>query len=216
MTRGNPRLWSTILGLPFVTAGLWLYLGQSQYPNLVSIPFIFFGSFVVIIGVYIQWVDAPENPGLQENEEIIATRHPTQRVALVKILSGFPPLVLTIYLLFFTMHPYVYPTVAFVVGLYLFSAGLYTYWTNLLTRYYVTSERIIKEYRFLSLRREELPLSMVRGVQERKSITETFVGLGNVRVASGGGQALEIVMQNMGRPEQFAAEIRDAMSAQNV
>ncbi|MFC7215291.1 PH domain-containing protein [Saliphagus sp. GCM10025334] len=214
MTRGNPRFWSTILGLPFVIAGLWLNLGQSQYPTAIGIPFLFFGIFVVIIGAYVQLVGAPEDPHLQETEKVITTRHPTQRVAFVKIVTGLPLLIITVYLLFFTMAPYVYPTVTFIIGLYQFSSGLYTYWTNLLTRYYVTNERIIKEYRFLSLRRDELPLKKVRGVQERKSIIETLVGLGNVRVASGGGRSLEIVMPNMGRPEQFAAEIRNAMSSE--
>lgn len=214
--RGNPRFWSTILGLPFVIAGIWLYVVQTQYPNSISAPFLFFGLFIVTIGIYIQWMGAPEHPRLQENEEIITTRHPTQRVALVKIVLGFPVIISAAYMLFFTMYPYVYPTLTLIFGLYIFSSGIFTYWTNILTRYYVTNKRVIKEYRFLSLRREELPLRKVRGVQERKSITETLVGLGNVRVASGGGRSLEIVMQNMGRPEQFAAEIRNEMDSKEL
>lgn len=214
MLRSNPRRLSALVGIPFVIAGLWLYAGQSQYPNTVSIPFAFFGLFIIVIGAYVQWIGTPGQPGLQDGEEIIATRHPTQRVAFVKIISSFPLLIGTVYLLFFTLTPYVYPTVTLVIGLYLFSTGMYTYWTNLLTKYYVTTERIIKEYRFLSLRREEVPLRKVRGVQERKSVIETLVGLGNVRVASGGGRSLEIVMQNMSRPERFAAEIRNAMSSE--
>lgn len=212
MTRGNPRLVSAVIGIPFLIASLWLYAGQSQYPNTVSIPFAFFGIFIIVIGTYVNWIGVPGHPSLQENEKIIATRHPTQRVAFVKILSSVPLLVVTVYLLFFTLTPYVYPTVTLLVGLYLFSTGMYTYWTNLLTEYYVTTERIIKEYRFLSLRREEMPLGKIRGVQERKSVTETLVGLGNIRVASGGGRSLEIVMQNMPHSEQFAVEIRNAMS----
>ncbi|QLG28175.1 PH domain-containing protein [Halorarum halophilum] len=211
MVRNNPQRWSTILGTPFVIAGLWLYFGQSQYPTNVGIPFLFFGIFIAAIGVYVQRV-SPEPPSLQDNEEIVATRHPTQRVAVVKVVVGFPLLIATVYLLYFTQVPYIYPTISLVTGLFFFSTGLYTYWSNQLTSYYVTTERIIKEYRFLALRREELPLRKVRGVQERKTVTETLVGLGNVRVASGGGRSLEIVMRNMGNPEQFAAEIRKSMA----
>lgn len=211
MARGEPQLWSAILGLPFIVSGLWLYLGQSEYPPTAGLPFILFGVFIVAIGAYIGRV-APEEPTLQEEEQMITTRHPTQRVAMVKVGTGLPLLIVTVYLLYFTTVPYVYPTVTLAVGLFQFSTGLYTYWTNLLTKYYVTSDRIIKEYRFLSLRKEELPLHKVRGVQERKSVIETLVGLGNVRVASGGGRSLEIIMRNMNESDKFAREVRVAMS----
>lgn len=104
-----------------------------------------------------------------------------------------------------------YPTVTFVLGLFTFSTGLHTFWINTLTNYYVTNNRVIREYRFISLARHELPLSKVRGVQERKSITESFVGLGNVRVASGGGHSLEIRMRNIHDSETFADEIRNVV-----
>lgn len=93
-----------------------------------------------------QAVDAPDQSRLQDAETVIATRHPTQRVALAKLIGGLPLLLVAVYLFFFTMPPYVYPTAAFLEGLYLFSAGLYTYWTNTLTKYSVTTERIVKEY----------------------------------------------------------------------
>lgn len=96
-----------------------------------------------------------------------------------------------------------------VAGLFFFSTGLHTYWINTLTTYYVTNQRLIKEYRFISLVRQELPFEKVRGVQERKSVWETLVGLGNVRVASGGGGTLEIVIRNIYHPTDFADEIRN-------
>lgn len=204
-----PAVWSTILGLPFVLTGGWFYLSQTEYPPSLGLPFAFFGLFILLVGAYIHVV-SPSKPRLKEGEEILEVRHPTQRVALVKIAIGMPLLVATMYLLFFTTHPYVYPTSTLVVGLYYFSVGLHTYWTNTLTSYYVTTERIIKEYRFLSLIRQEIPHEMVRGVQERKSIIESLVGLGNVRVASGGGQSLEIIMANMNDSEGFADTIRDS------
>lgn len=214
MSRGNPRLWSTVMAIPFVIAGLWLYIGKTGYPSTVGLPFLFFAIFISAVGTYVHYVGAPNQPELQEGDELIVSRHPTQRVALVKIVSSVPFLLLTVYLFFYTIYPYVYPTVAFLAGLYLFSGGLHTYWTNLLTTYYVTSERVIKEYRLVSLVRQEVPLQKVRGVQERKSVIETFVGLGNVRVASGEGRSLEIIMKDMGRSEQFASKVRNAVSAE--
>lgn len=211
MARGIPAFWSSLLGTPFILAGVWFYFFQTAFPSIVGLPFLSFGTIIVAIGLYIHFIAAPEEPRLQDGEQIIARQHPTQRVALVKIGAGMPLLVATIYLLYFTMTPYVYPTATFVLGLFAFSTGIYRYWANSLTNYYLTNKRVIREYRFLSLARHEIPLSKVRGVQERKSFSEALVGLGNVRVASGGGHSLEIRMRNMYDSQSFADQIRSSM-----
>lgn len=210
MARGRPIVWSTILGLPFVLVGGLLYLQETRLPTSVGPPFLLFGVFITGIGAYVQWISTPEQPRLREGEELIDYRHPTQRVAAVKIALGYPFLLATIYLLVFTFRPYIYPTATLVIGLYLFSTGLYTYWTNSLTTYFITSNCVLKEYRFISRIRQEVPLEKIRGVEERRSITEAFVGLGNIRIASGGGGgSLEVVMKNMDKPTEFANQLRD-------
>ncbi|MFB6148346.1 MAG: PH domain-containing protein [Halobacteriales archaeon] len=207
--RGLPAVWSTLLGLPFVGGGAYVYLAETNVPSQAGIPILVFGLFVITLGTYIHFVAAPEPPTLRENEEIIDTRNPAQRAAAAKTVVGLFFLLGAGYLLFFTFRPYVYPTSTGFVGLYFFSTGLHAYWTNTLTTYYVTNQRLIKEYRFISLVRQELPFEKVRGVEERKSIWESIVGLGNVRVASGGGGALEIVIRNIYSPTAFADEIRN-------
>lgn len=211
MARGLPAVWSTLLGAPFAGGGAYVYLQNpsSVVPKEVGLPVIAFGVFAFILGLYIHFVAAPDPPTMREGEKVLATRDPAQRAAAAKIAFGFIVLLVTGYLLYFTFYPYVYPTVTLVVGLFTFSTGLYTYWTNTLTSYYVTNQRLIKEYRFISLVRQELPFDKVRGVEERKSIWEAIVGLGNVRVASGGGGTLEVVIRNIYTPTDFADEIRD-------
>jgi MFS family permease len=202
-----PGLWSLLLGLPIAGFGGYLYTAQEQVASLAGVPFLLFGLFIVALGLYVQFVAAPEPPTMREDEEIIDTRTPAQRAALAKVAVSLPALGVAIYLFYFTMYPYVYPTLALVVGLYLFSTGLYTYWTNTLTVYYVTNQRLIKEYRFVSLVRSELGFDKVRGVEERRSIWETIVGLGDIRVQSGGG-GLEIAVQNVYDSTDFADLIR--------
>ncbi|MFC6863009.1 PH domain-containing protein [Halomicroarcula sp. GCM10025817] len=211
MARGLPAFWSTLLGAPFVIGGAHVYIQNPSLavPKEVGLPVLAFGAFVILVGLYIHFLAAPEPPTMQEDEEVLDTRNPAQRAAAAKTAIGFSMLLVTGYLLFFTFKPYVYPTGTFVVGLFLFSTGLHTYWTNTLIVYYVTTHRLIKEYRFLSLVRQELPFEKVRGVEERKSIWEALVGLGSVRVASGGGGTLEIVIQNIYSPTAFADEIRN-------
>lgn len=212
MARGLPAVWSTALGLAFGGFGAYLYVAQDTHPSQFGLPFILFGIFTIIVGAYIHFIAAPEPPSIQQGEEIIETRSPTQKVAFSKIILSLPFLILSIYFQFFTLVPYVYPTVTLLVGLYLLSSGLLIYWKNTLTTYYVTTERVIKAYRFLSLVQQEVPLDKVRGVEERRSFAETMVGLGNIRIASGsGGGALEIVVKNIEDSTEFADEIRNLL-----
>lgn len=221
VARGKPAVWSTLLGVPFLAVGAYLYWlhesglvisGMTIPPSdlrLLSAPIAVFGGFILLIGLYIQFVAAPSGPRLQEGEEIVRTQHPSQTVALVKVAIGAPALVGAGYLLFFTVKPYVYPTVALVIGLYFFSSGLKIYWTNTLTTYYITTHRVLKEYRFLSLRRQEIPLEKIRAVDERKSLTEAMVGLGNIQIASGGGGgSVSIMMRNINDSTGFADKLR--------
>jgi uncharacterized membrane protein YdbT with pleckstrin-like domain len=204
-------VWSAILGLPFVLSGLYAVFAETNVPSEAGLPFIGFGTFVVLCGLYIHYVAAPDKPTMREGEEIVQTRNPAQRAAAVKAAVGFGLLFVAGYLFFFTFEPYIYPIVVLVPGLYLFSTGLFAYWTNTLTTYYVTNERLIKEYRFISLVREEVPFEKVRGVEERRSIWEAIVGLGNVRVASGGGGTLEVTVRNIYTPTDFADEVRNLL-----
>lgn len=220
MARGYPAIWSTLLSLPFVGSGAYLFLipqEQLELPGttippsdlqLIGVSLAIFGVFIFAIGLYVQ-VAAPPKPRFREDEDVIEKRKPSQRVAISKILVSAPFLGVAAYLLFYTIMPYVYPTIPFVIGLYFFSMGIKTYWVNTLTSYYVTSKRVISQYRFISLRRQEIPLDKVRGTEERKSFLEALVGLGNIRVASGGGGgSVQIKIRNIGESTEFADEIR--------
>ena len=213
MARGKPAVWSTLLGLPFVAGGALVSVTDpsESVPATTGIPIATFGLFVVALGVYVHFVAAPDPPNMRRGERILETRAPAQRAAVAKTVAGLLGLCVAGYLLFFTFLPYVYPTVAFVTGLYYFSTGIHAYWTNTLTTYYLTNRRLIKEYRFVSLVRQELPFEKVRGVEERRSVWEVLAGLGNVRVASGEGRTLEVVVRNIAAPTEFADEVRELL-----
>lgn len=208
MARGIPGVWSTLLSVPFFASGGFVYSGAAPYPELLGIPLLVFGGFVLAMGWYIHVVATPPKPTLREGEELVDTRHPTQKAAITKVVLGLPFLMLAGYLLLFTVVPYVYPTGAFLVGLYLFSTGILTYWTNSLTTYYITDQRVISEFRLLSLVRKEVPLDKIRVVKESKSPIEALVGVGNIHVSSGGGTGLGIVIRNVDAVTAFADELR--------
>lgn len=224
MARGYPAVWSTVFGLPFLIGGGYLYFipqQNLQLPSMlippsdlqtIGVPLMLFGFFIIVVGIYIQ-IAAPPEISIQKNEELIREQHPSQRVAVSKIITSIPFLIISAFLLFFTLYPYIYPTIAFLFGLYFFSSGIKTYWVNTLTSYYVTTNRVVSEYRFISLRRQEIPLNKIRGVEERKSIMEAIVGLGNIRIASGGGGgSVQLNIRNIYNSAEFADEIRNLIN----
>lgn len=208
MARGLPGVWSTVLSLPFIASGGYVYFTATPIPDLLGIPILLFGGFVLGMGWYIHAVAAPPTPTLRANEEIIATRHPTQKAPLAKVLLSLPFLTAAGYLLFYTVRPYVFPAVAFAVGLYLLSTGILAYWTNSLTTYYITTERVLSSFRLLSLVRKEVPMDKIRAVRESKSPIESVVGVGNIRVSSGAGTGLAIRIRNVDDATAFADELR--------
>lgn len=196
------------MSLPFFAGGGYVYAATTPYPELLGLPLVLFGAFVFGMGWYIHLVAMPPSPTLREGEEIIGTRSPTQKAALAKVFLGVPFLVCAGWLLLFTNVPYIYPTLVFVVGLYSFSTGILTYWKNSLTTYFITDERVISEFRLLSLVRTEVPLRKIRAVKESKSPIEAMVGVGNIQVSSGGGAGLGITIRNVDAATEFADELR--------
>lgn len=215
MARGLPGVWSTILSIPVLASGGYVYLGGTPYPELLGAPLLVFGAFLIVMGWYIHLVAAPPAPTLRENEEIIDTRHPTQKAPFAKVMSSIPFLLAAGYLMFFTGRPYIYPMSAFLLGLYLLSTGILTYWTNSLTTYYITNDRVMNSFRLLSSVRKEVPMEKIRAIQESKSPIESIVGVGNIRVASGGGAGLEIVIRNVDDATDFADELRQIHKTRN-
>jgi hypothetical protein len=213
MARGHPAIWSTLLAVAFGAAGWSVYdvartEANATLPTEVGYALVAFGVFVLLVGVYVQLV-APESPHLREDEEIVATAHPTQRVAIGKLLVSVPFFALTAYLYYLTTVDYTFPTVTLVFGAVFLLDGLTTYWRNTLTTYFVTNRRVITEYRFLSLQRREIPLDSIRSIEERKSLFEILARVGNVRIVSGSGRRLTITVRNIRDSTAFADTVRD-------
>jgi hypothetical protein len=220
MTRGRPALWSAAFGAPFVVLGAYVYAFQSQYPlvadqpsipRVAGLPLVLFGLFVVGLGVYVRRVGTPGEPTMREGERIVAERHPSQRGALLRTGSSVPFLGAGLYLLYFTTHPLVYPTLSLAAGLYLFSTGVHEYWRNTLTTYVLTNRRIVEEYRFVSLVRNEVPLEKVRAVREHRSFVDALFGLGSVGVRAGASGDLSVSVRAIYDSTAFADAIRREM-----
>lgn len=220
MTRGQPAVWSTAFGVPLLALGVYVYGFQSEFQLVANqpeaspaagLPLVLFGLFVIGIGLYVEYVAAPDAMSMRDGESLLDTRTPALRNALGQAFAGLPVLLGAAYLLFFETYPYVYPTVAFAAGLYLFSTGLLRYWRNTLTRYLVTNQRVVKEYWFLSVVRNEIPFEKVRAVQERRTLWDALYGIGSVAVRSGSEGSLTIEIDGVYESEDLAELIRDQL-----
>lgn len=206
MGRGRSAAWSVLLGLPLLAGGLALHTAD-RYLQSLGQPVAALGGFVVVMALVVHLIN-PSPPTFRAGETVLDERRPNPRPAVMKAVSSVPFFVAAGYLLYYTRRPYAYPTAAFFLGLYLYSGGLLGYWQNALTSFHLTDQRLVKVYRFLSLERKEIAMGNVQMIQERKSIWETLVGLGNVRVAAG-VEDLEIVARNIREASSFAEAVRD-------
>lgn len=206
--RGRPLFWSLLLALPFVAGGgAILFIGITVL-TAFALPLFLLGGFVIIVGLYVRSA-ARESPTFREDEEVIDTRRPRYRVAAFKVALSMPFFLGAPVILLFTVMPYLWPTLLFFGGLFFFFSGFTTYCRNILTTYYLTDQRIISVYRFLSMDRKEIPLDRIRVIQERKSVWEMLLRLGNVLVATGGTETLQINVRHIPDPSPFAEELRN-------
>lgn len=211
MARGMPGVVGSVVGAPFVVTGLYASLSETPLPSAVALTLAAFGLLVVLTGWYVHRV-SPAPIDFGTDERVIETVHSSQLVAALKLALGAVVLLVTGYLLFGTQVAYVYPTLTFVAGFAALLTGLVQYWQNTLTVHYVTTQRVVSEYRFVSLRRQIIQIDDVIGINRTQSVPESLFGYGTVLVSSGGGNpsASEIVFQHVKNPREAVSALQNA------
>lgn len=203
MARGAPRLWGVALGVPTIGGGVYSLVAGAGAPATLGYPLIGFGVVTIIIGLYVGSV-SPEPVDVDPIEEF----KPSQLSAYLTGAASLPFLVVTLYLLYGTGVPYVWPTLTFLAFVVLLVKGSVRYWQNTLTTYYVTDDRIISEYRFLSLKRSSINHGDITNVSRVQTLTETLTGLGSVKITVAGSG---LTLRDLARPEQ-AEQLLNSLS----
>ncbi|MEE3141699.1 MAG: PH domain-containing protein [Chloroflexota bacterium] len=205
---------SAIFALPFVLAGGYFlaasYYGLegSQVPQWTSFVVIAVGLALMVIGLYMSFTGIVPSPGLVPGEKQLVMRHPTMKPAYARIVMSIPFFAGALYLGFFTTHPYVYATIPFVVGMYLFFKGTMRYLRNLHITYTVTDRRVVHMYRFLWLTTKEIPVSRIISIAEARNFFEIITGRGSVVVSSGIGAGQIIKIEEINDPAPVAEALR--------
>jgi membrane protein YdbS with pleckstrin-like domain len=205
MARGVPHLWGAGLGIPTFLGGAYVVVtgGTETAPAGLGYPFVILGAVALLLGVYVSRV-SPEPPEV----EPIEVFKPSQLSAYLLGVASLPVFVVTLYFLFWTRIPYVWPTLSFVLFVILFVKGLVRYWQNSLTTYYVTEDRVISEYRFIGMKRNSANITEIGNIDRHQSPVETLTGLGNVTVRS---PSADIRFSDLARPAE-AERILTALS----
>jgi uncharacterized membrane protein YdbT with pleckstrin-like domain len=202
MARGRPLAWGAGFGLVLGGSGLYALTAGGDVPGAVGYPLLALAAVAVVLGAYVSRVAPAE---LDVDPE--ATFEPSQLGAVLLAGASVPFLVATLYALYLTNLPYVYPTLAFVAFVVLFLKGSVRYWQNTLTTYYVTGDRVISEYRFLSVKRSSISHADITNVSRRQSAVETLTGLGSVRVTVAGSQ---LTFRDIGDPAEAERALNNA------
>lgn len=211
MSRSLPHLVGTIVGGLFVLTGGYVYVEQTPAPNEIGLTLALFGTGVFLTGWYV-YRASPDPIDFGTDEQVITIVEPNQLVAVLRLVFGGVMLLVAGYLLFATEVPFVYPTLVFTFGFAILLAGLVRYWKNTLTTHYVTTQRIVSEYRFISLNRQIIQVDDIIGVNHRQSPLESLVGYGSVLVSSGGGNpsASQTVFSNVANPREAVSALQKA------
>jgi len=187
-TRSNSTrtaFWSFLSGTPLVLSGSSILATNTSLPEALAYPPLVIGAFVWFGGIVTQ-LSSPPLPKTYENEELISTTTPTRRIAAAKNGTGLLFLVIGAWLLLDVSVPLAYPVVTLLVGSYLYAAGIFQFWVNSLTRYYLTSQRFMQVYQLLSVRSKSLPLNRVQSMEESRTLFERIFGIGHIALESAG------------------------------
>lgn len=180
----------------------------AKVPLWASFVILVIGGSLGTIGLYMSLAGIAPSPPLVPGEAELVMRHPTMKPAYARMMMSIPFFLGAGYMVLFTLLPYVYPFILFVIGMYLFFKGAMRYLRNLHITYTVTDRRVIHMYRFLWLNTKEIPVSRIVSISEARSLFEILSGRGSVIVASGIGERQVIRIEEISDPGPVAEALR--------
>jgi len=129
---------------------------------------------------------------IQEDEEILNSAHPS-------MWSYFPLYLISIFITFATIKtPVIATGVLMFIVFDLHRRG---------NRYFVTSNRVIREFRFLKRDSQEASTDLISDVLINQSLNQRLLGIGDVHVKTASGENIEF--RGVNKPGDMKSEITD-------
>lgn len=187
-TNSGPR--RELLGVPIIGVILAAFAWRvSQEPGVPTVltDLIYGLSIFVFIGGVVLYFRAPSRFHIRDEESIIEAYHPRLVLAYVLMTASIPMLASSIYVFEYTTRPYVFVFMPLVVGLYLLISGILRYWKNTLTTYYITTERIVRATRFLSVDNAHLDIEKISSWNDGHAWYSGLLGIEQASFATPSG-----------------------------
>lgn len=166
------------------------------------------GMTVVMLGLNASIIQRP-GLSLAPGEEVVEMRRPSLKPPFARIAAGVLIFAAAGFWQWLGPAPYVHSLALLAVGACIYLLGVATYWRNTRTAYYVTNQRVVRMYRFISLVTTEIPIGNVNFISLSRSFFEILTGRGGVQVASGIGARRKVHMKEIDNPEPVAQAIQE-------
>ncbi len=200
--------WSLGSGLPFLLVGISVLAVDTAVPTPLGYLSVSLGALVWIGGL-VTHLSAPPNPQTYDDEAIVSMTTPTRRIAAAKNIIGLVLIVIGAILLIDITIPLAYPLISLLAGIYVYSSGIFEFWVNSLTRYFLTNRRFVKRYQLLSVRSKSIPIARIQATEENRTMFERLFGIGHVAVESAGDSSTSrIVARAIEHPRALAEALQ--------
>lgn len=81
--------------------------------------------------------------------------------------------------------------------------------------YYLTTERVLSEYKFLSKNQTSIPYEQITDLSPRSSFFNRILGCGTVHVQTAGADVTEVKLENIKNPQEVANMISKQVKERN-
>lgn len=200
---------SSAIAAVFLLPGVYLLRLDQPVASGIGVSFTAFGAFVLIVGVYVEYRGSSNPPGYLKLEDLEETVEPRQTIALAKIALTLPVVLLSLYMILFTTLVYILSLAVLAVALAALSLALAELWSNEVTTYYLTGNRVVRVYSFLSPQVEQVSLNRLRDVRTTRSALQRRFHLQNIRVRDEKGST-ELVLDDVDTFSQLSKVLRTA------
>lgn len=143
-----------------------------------------------------------------KSEREILKISPSLKPPISILFSSLSFLLLTIYFYYYTEVPYAVPTITYIIWFIVFYRGVSLTMVYRRTTYYVTDKRVLREYKFVKLKSNEIPISQIRAIEESRSLLGNLFSLGDVNIFSGQSKSMTVKFADISNSTRVANEIR--------
>jgi len=158
-----------------------------------------------------------EGEDLLPNEKLLYESFPSWYAEVGNLTPAVTALLIAIVILiyyFISDIGFILPIVSgilFLASLLLLFMSAYSHYS---TRYFITSERVLKRHGLVSKHLDGIPYAKIQNIEMHKRVGERLVDIGDIFLDVAGGPGIELVLDNVPDPEKAHKIIMEMMRSE--